>query len=169
MKIVITLFVAFIISFLLIFTFVYRGNKQEPEKEKDGLVMVTFVSVMLALLPTVLIGIILFILLGSANTFNMIFSLDISTNQLIVLAISLLIYLFTIDSIIEIIMKYILGKNIFFYSILLLIRIFAFYVIGRLIGLNETVSITVAAGVTFIILLIETLYILREKNKYNDK
>ncbi len=66
-------------------------------------------------------------------------------------------------------MKYILGKTIFCYSVLLLMRIVVFYVIGRLIGLNETVSITVAAGVTFIILLIEALYNLREKNKYNDK
>lgn len=120
---------------------------------------------MLALLPTAAIGLILFVVLGSANTVNMFFSLNISLNQLIILTISFLVYLFTIDSIVEIVVSHILGKNIFYYSVILLIRIGVFYMIGELVGLTQTVSVTFSTGVVFIILLIEILYNLREKHR----
>lgn len=165
MKIFISLLVVFIISFLLLFKLVYSGNKEEPEDEKLNFFLVILVSFLLALLPTAAIGLILFVVLGSANTVNMIFSLNISLNQLIVLAISFMIYLFTIDSILEIAVKHILGKNIFYYSVILLIRIGVFYMIGELVGLTQTVSVTFSTGVAFIILLIEILYNLREKHK----
>src|SRR5699024_5496196 len=117
------------------------------------------------LLPTAAIGLILFIVLGSANTVNMVFSLNISLNQLIVLAISFLVYLFTVDSIVEIAVKHILGQNTFYYSVILLIRIGVFYMIGELVDLTQTVSVTFSTGMAFIILLIEILYNLREKHK----
>ena len=163
MKIFISLLVVFIISFLLLFKLVYNGNKEESEEEKLNFVLVILVSILLALLPTAAIGLILFVVLGSANTVNMVFSLNISLNQLIVLAISFLVYLFTVDSIVEIAVKHILGKNIFYYSVILLIRIGVFYMIGELVDLTQTVSVTFSTGMAFIILLIEILYNLRKK------
>ena|SRR5699024_510374 len=168
MKIFISLLIVFIISFLLLFKLVYNGNKEESENEKLNFFLVILVSFVLALLPTSAIGLILFVVLGSANTVNMVFSLNISLNQLIVLAISFLVYLFTVDSIVEIAVKHILGKNIFYYSVILLIRIGVFYMIGELVGLTLTVSITFSVGVAFIILLIETSYILRQKRKSEE-
>ncbi|RYG72942.1 hypothetical protein EU245_08345 [Lentibacillus lipolyticus] len=168
MKIVISLIVVFIMSFLLILKLVYSGNKQEPEEEKLGFFLVVLVTVMLTLLPTAVIGLVLFVLIGSANTVNMIFSLDLSANQLIVLAISFLVYSFTIDSIMEILVKHIVRKHLVYYSALLLIRTGAFYVIGKVIGLDQKVSFIIAAGVSLIILLMESLYNLREKNKQKD-
>ncbi|WP_029270919.1 hypothetical protein [Virgibacillus alimentarius] len=168
MKIVVSFVTVFIISFLLIFKLVYNGNKQEPEGEKIGFFMVIFVTVMLALLPTAAVGLMLFLLLGSANAVNMIFSLNLSVDQLVVLAICFLVYSFIIESIIEIIVKYILGENVFYHSTVLLIRIGVFYVIGKGIGLNPKVSFFIAAGVAIMILLIETLYNWREKNKQKD-
>lgn len=168
MKIFISLLIVFIISFILLFKLVYSGNKEEPREEKLNSFLVILVSFLLALLPTTAIGVVLFVILGSADTVNMIFSLNISLNQLIVLAISFLVYLFTVDSIIEIVVKHILGKNIFYYSVILLIRIGIFYVIGDWIGLTQTVSGTVATGVTFIIFFIEILYDLRQKHKIKE-
>lgn len=168
MKIFISLLVVFIISFLLLFKLVYNGNKEELEEEKLNFVLVILVSILLALFPTAAIGLILFVVLGSANTVNMVFSLNISLNQLIVLAISFLVYLFTVDSIVEIAVKHILGKNIFYYSVILLIRIGVFYMIGELVGLTQTVSVTFSTGMAFIILLIEILYNLREKHKNEE-
>ena len=168
MKIFISLLVVFIISFLLLFKLVYNGNKEESEEEKLNFVLVILVSILLALLPTAAIGLILFIVLGSANTVNMVFSLNISLNQLIVLAISFLVYLFTVDSIVEIAVKHILGQNTFYYSVILLIRIGVFYMIGELVDLTQTVSVTFSTGMAFIILLIEILYNLREKHKSEE-
>lgn len=152
----------------MLFKLVYNGNKEESEEEKLNFVLVILVSILLALLPTAAIGLILFVVLGSANTVNMVFSLNISLNQLIVLAISFLVYLFTVDSIVEIAVKHILGKNIFYYSVILLIRIGVFYMIGELVGLTQTVSVTFSTGMAFIILLIEILYNLREKHKSEE-
>lgn len=168
MKIFISLLVVFIISFILLFKLVYSGNKEESREEKLNFFLVILVSFLLALLPTAAIGVVLFVILGSANTVNMVFSLNISLNQLIVLAISFLVYLYTIDSIVEIVVKHILGKNIFYYSVILLIRIGAFYVIGDLIGFTQTVSGIVATGVALIIFLIEILYNLRKKHKIKE-
>src|SRR5699024_11112257 len=138
MKIFISLLVVFIISFLLLFKLVYNGNKEESEEEKLNFVLVILVSILLALLPTAAVGLILFIVLGSANTVNMVFSLNICLNQLIVLAISFLVYLFTVDSIVELLVSRILCKCIFYYSVILLIRIGVFCMIGELVGLTQT-------------------------------
>jgi len=168
MKIFISLLVVFIISLLLLFKLVYSGNKEESQDEKLNFFLVVLVSFLLALLPTAAIGIILFVILGSANTVNMLFSLHISLNQLVVLAISFLVYLFTIDSIVEIVVKHIVGKGIFYYTVILLIRIGVFYIIGNWVGLIHTVNVTFSTGVALIILLIEALYNLREKHKSEE-
>ena len=168
MKIFISLLVVFIISLLLLFKLVYSGNKEESQDEKLNFFLVVLVSFLLALLPTAAIGIILFVILGSANTVNMLFSLHISLNQLVVLAISFLVYLFTIDSIVEIVVKHIVGKGIFYYTVILLIRIGVFYIIGNWVGLIHTVNVTFSTGVALIILLIEVLYNLREKHKSEE-
>lgn len=168
MKIFISLLVIFIISFLLLFKLVYTGNKEESQDEKLNFFLVVLVSFLLALLPTTAIGIILFVILGSANTVNMLFSLHISLNQLVVLAISFLVYLFTIDSIVEIVVKHIVGKNIFYYSVILFTRIGIFYIIGNLVGLIHRVNVIFSTGVALIILLIEVLYNLREKHKSEE-
>ncbi|WP_062052609.1 hypothetical protein [Bacillus sp. JCM 19034] len=168
MEIFLTLIVVFIISFLLIFKFVYSGNKKETEEEKMNFFMVIFVSVALSLIITATIGLVIFALLGSTSIVNRIFSLNISKNQLAVITISFFVYLFTLDSFIEITVKYIIGKNIFYVIVLLFIRIGIFYLIGKIISLNQTISITIAIGVALIILLIETLYYLRERNKEKD-
>src|SRR5690625_3738981 len=167
MKIFISLLVIFIISFLLLFKLVYTGNKEESQDEKLNFFLVVLVSFLLALLPTAAIGIILFVILGSANTVNMLFSLHISLNQLVVLAISFFVYLFTIDSIVEIVVKHIVGKNIFYYSVILFTRIGIFYIIGNLVGLIHRVNVIFSTGVALIILLIEVLYNLREKQDRN--
>ena len=168
MKIFISLLVVFIISLLLLFKLVYSGNKEESQDEKLNFFLVVLVSFLLALLPTAAIGIILFVILGSANTVNMLFSLHISLNQLVVLAISFLVYLFTIDSIVEIVVKHIVGKNIFYYSVILFTRIGIFYIIGNLVGLIHRVNVTFSTGVALIILLIKVLYNLREKHKSEE-
>lgn len=82
-----------------------------------------------------------------------------------ILAISFLIYLFVIDDLIEFIVKYIVGENIFYHVVILLIRTTIFYWIGAFTSLSQTVRATTAAGVAVIILIIESLYRLREKQK----
>ncbi len=165
MGIIITLSIVFFISFMLIFKLVYSGNKEESEKEKLGFFGVIFVVFLLALLPTAAIAFFLFVLLGSTNAINTLFSLQIGTKQVIFLAISLFVYLFSIDSIIEIVVKHIVGQRVFYFFIMMLIRILASYTIGLFIGLNQNNSLIIAAGVSFIIFLFEVLYFMKTKQK----
>jgi len=165
MKIVITLLIVFLITFLLIFAFIFRSNKQESEEEKTSCFMVIFVSFLFSLVITGTIGLILFAIFGSTSLVNSLFSLHISTNQLVVVTIAFFIYLFTLDNLLEWIVKWIISKNLFYTSLLAFLRIGIFYAIANLVGLTQNVSITIAAGVAFILLFIEVSYEWRQKSK----
>lgn len=165
MGIIISLAVVFFISFMLIFKLVYSGNKDEPENEKLSFFGVIFVVFSLALLPTGAVAVVLFVLVGSTNAINILFSLQISTNQVIFLAIAIFIYLFSIDFIVEIVMKYIVGQRLVYFFVIMLIRILAFYAIGLFIGVNQNNSLIIAVGVSIIIFLFEVLYFLKTKQK----
>ncbi|MBO0992552.1 hypothetical protein [Bacillus sp. SD088] len=165
MKILVLLMIVFSISFLLIYTIVYKENKKEDREKKLNGFGLLFVACLLALAPTAVIALVLFVLLSSTSAVNMLFSLQISTKQLIILVISFIIYWFSLDSLIEIIVKHIVGKNPFYYILLLCIRIFAAYTIGLFIGLNQLNNFAIATGATMIVLLIEILYELHEKKK----
>ena len=165
MKIVITLLIVFLITFLLIFAFIFRSNKQESEEEKTSGFMVIFVSFLFSLVITGTIGLILFAIFGSTSLVNSLFSLHISTNQLVVVTIAFFIYLFTLDNLLEWIVKWIISKNLFYTSLLAFLRIGIFYAIANLVGLTQSVSITIAAGVAFILLFIEVSYEWRQKSK----
>ena len=164
-KIVISLIVVFIISFLLICKFIYKENKQEPEEEQGGLFMVVFVSIFFSLIITGTIGLFIFALLGSTNMVNIIFSLNMNTNQLMIVAISFSVYLFILDDMVGFIVEYIFGKNIVNTTLLTCIRIGIFHIIGYFVGLGHTVSLTIATGVA-LLLVIEVSYRLREKSKH---
>ena len=165
MEIVITLLIVFILSFLLICKFIYSENKQEQKEEQDGLFLVVFVSVFFSLIITGTIGLSIFAVLGSTNLVNIIFSLNMDSHQLIALTISYFVYLFILDDIIGFIVKYILGKNIIYTTILALIRISIFHIIGYFVGLSHIVSLTIATGVAFITLLVEVLSRSRARDK----
>lgn len=159
-----TIAIIYVISFILILGFLYIENKKEPEEEKITSFLMVVVAILLALAPTVGIGFILFAILGSANVIDIVFSLDIEINHLIILAISLLVYLFTIDSILETVVEYIVGKKIMYHVIILLTRIFAFYWIGQIVGITQENSLITATGIAFIIAILELLYRLRKRN-----
>src|SRR5690554_1442714 len=105
MKIAISLIILWLIPFILIFTFIYKRNQKETEEEGIHFFMVLFLSVIFSLIIAAIIGFILFTLLGSATIVNEIFSLKISKNELVILAISFLVYLFTLDFLVEFVMK----------------------------------------------------------------
>lgn len=153
---------------MLIFTFVYKGNKKEKKEEKLTIFGVVFVAFILALAPTIVIALAIFVLISSTSAINMLFSLHINMKQLITFVISFTIYLFSIDNIVEMIVKHIVGKNKLYFATLLLIRVLVGYVIGLILGLNQFNSLVIAAGITIIVLLIEVFYELNEKKKVKD-
>lgn len=152
------------ISFLLIFNFIYSQNRKESKKEKISLFMVILITTLFSLIITATMALFLFILLGSTSIVTILFSLHIGKNQLVILAISFFVYLFIFANFIEFPVKYIIGSSIYYVLVLALIRISIFYLIGNAVGLSQTVSITIATGVTFITVLIEVLYHLKQKN-----
>lgn len=165
MQIAILLLVIFIVFFILFFKMVSKGNKQESGEEKLGVWGLLFVVFMLTLIPVVLVAFIVVVLLGSTNVINLIFSLDISTKQIIYLAIALFIYLFTLDNIFQMVGELLIGKGIGSIVLMLLIRTFAFYLLMLFIGLNQTSGFTMAIGVAIIIALMEVTFYFKEREK----
>lgn len=156
MTIIILATVIFIILFLLLFIWIYKSEKEEIKRKKGKIFAVIGTAFILALAPIVAIVLVLLALFGSTNIANTIFSLNISTTQLMFLTISLFIYLYTIDSFISVLVEHIIGKKDIFHLIaLLLIRILAFYMIGLVFGLNQTSDFIIALIVSFIIFFVE--------------
>ena len=154
----ITLIAVYIISFLFIFVFVYRENQKEPREEKLNPILVFTTAALLSLPPTIFVGLVLLALLGSANVIDVVFALDISLKQLMTLVIILFIYLFSLDGIFETIFELIVGKGKFYFVLVLLMRVFVFNVIARLIGISQTNSFILAFGIAVIIMILEMLY-----------
>lgn len=165
MDIILILFLVFIISFGLIFTFIYRENKKESPAEKMGLGGTILVASLLSLPILILMGGVLFLLLGSANTVNWVFSLNISTGTLVGFVFALLIYLFTIDSVIGLFIDIIVKPPNIRLLISFISRCFGFYIIGLFFHFTDNVSIALAAGIALIVSIIELLYNLSKKRK----
>lgn len=163
MKITVFLFVLFVLLFILLFRFFYNENKKEDEK--DSIMVLIFAAALFSLFITIVIAVFLFLIIGSTSAINLILSLNISTEQIMIIGISFLIYLFTIDHIIEIITEYLLGKNIFHYIVLAFTRISSFYIIGIIINIRHDINITISIGVSLILLLFEVLYFYRKSNE----
>lgn len=165
MQVVITIAIIFLVLFIMFFLFIYNGEKKELEMKIADIFPVIIAAFALALIPTAVIALIIFVLIGSTNVVNFLFSLNISMNKLIIMALSLCAYLLIIDGIVETVLKLIVGENIFQLIILLLIHIFAFYIIGLLVGLSQLNSFIIALGVALIIFTFEILYDKMEKSK----
>lgn len=168
-NIVVSLLIVYTISFLLIFRFIFSKNRKESEGEKISNLMVVFLSAAFSFIITAFIGLVIFALVGSTSIVNFIFSLDISMNQLVILAISFLIYLVTLDDLVEFALKYIVGRQTYYEIILVLIRIIIFYIIGYVVGLNETESIIIAVGVSLISIVLKALFQMRTRMKNEQK
>ncbi|MDG5788803.1 hypothetical protein QA612_15130 [Evansella sp. AB-P1] len=164
-SIILIISVVYFLSLLPIATFIYFKNKREPQEEKMNMFLWLLVSIILAFPPTVVIAFFLLVLLGTTNIVDMLFSLELSMNQLIMLTISILVYLFTLDSVIEKLVKYMTEKNKFYLFIVLLTRIIAFHLIGMIIGLNQANSLVISTGVALIIMILEVLYHYQERHK----
>lgn len=161
LKISMFLTAIFILLFLLLFWFFHYENKKE--KNKDSLLTLVVVAILFSVIITFVFAFFLFLIMGSTNFIDKIFSLNIDTNQLIVIGISFLIYLLTIDNVFEKVFEYLLGENINAILSLALSRVAAFYIIGIIIQLNEAVIITISIGVSLILLAMEVLYFLKHQ------
>lgn len=161
LKILVFLSVIFILAFILLFWFLQYENKKEDKK--DNLLILILIAIIFSLVITTVIALFLFLIIGSTNVIEILFSLDISTNQVIVIAISFLVYWLTVDNIFEKVFKYFMGENIYAILSLSLTRVASFYIIGIIIKLNEMINLSISAGVATVLLAIDVLYFL----KYN--
>jgi len=167
LKISIFLSVIFIISFLLLFWFV--RHKNEKEENKDSLITLVIVSVIFSVIITAVFAFFLFVIIGSTSVIDKMFSLNLTTDQLLLIGISFLIYWLTIDNIFEKLFEYMLGESIFAVLFLALSSVVSFYIIGIIIKLNEPVNMAVSIGVPLIVLVIDTLYYFKNNKSYiND-
>lgn len=141
----------------------YRSNKQE--KEKKSVLILMLGAGLFSLLFTLLLAFFLLIMMGSTVVIDSLFTLNISTNQLIKIAISYVIYWLTLDTLFEKLCEYVLGKNYYARVMIALSRIVIFYIIGSLIGLTARINFTLSIGVALIFLIIDALYLLRKNKK----
>src|SRR5699024_11443062 len=81
----------------------------------------------LALLLTGVAVFFWFMFLGSANVVNSLFSLQLSKKELILMSTVYLAFIFTIDNVFKMMVKLLTSKILMFYFLLLLLRIYAFF------------------------------------------
>ena len=165
LKFSIFLSVIFILSFLLLFWFIHHENKKEGNK--DRLLTLVVVAILFSVIITIVFALFLFLIMGSTNLIDTIFSLNINTNQLIVIGISFLIYWITIDNIFEKFFEYLLAGNIFAVLSLAFSRVASFYIIGIIIKLDEVINMTISIGVSLILLAIDMLYFFKNNKGLN--
>ncbi len=164
LEISIFLSIIFILSFLLLFWFIHHENKKR--EKQDHLLTLVVIAILFSVIITFVFAFVLFLIIGSTNVIDKIFSLNINTNQLFIIGISFLIYWLTIDNIFEKLFEYMLGENIYAILFLALSRVVSCYIIGIIIKLNEVINMTVSIGVPLIILAIETLYYFKNNKSY---
>lgn len=155
----------FILSFLLFFIFINRGNRRESEEERLSILMTGFVALMLSMIPVFIAAFFLFVVFGSANVIKTLFSLEISKSQLLLLSVIYLIYLFSLDNLFQVLIKIITGNVFLFYFILLWLRIVSLYAAGILLKLAHHTNLIIAIGAAVIISLIELLYDVSQRKK----
>lgn len=155
------LMIIFILCFSLLFWFIQQQNKKEANEDRFLIVLV--ISILFSVMITAVFAFSLFVIIGSANVINRIFSFNITANQLVVIGISYLVYLLTLDNIFEKLFEYVFGESLYAILSLFLSRIAAFYVIGAIIGIESVINPILSAGVSFILLVIEALYYLKIK------
>ncbi|AUJ25024.1 hypothetical protein [Virgibacillus dokdonensis] len=155
----------FILSFLLFSVWIFIAERKDVSSEKKNVFIISFVSFCLALIVTLVFGAGIFILLGSIKMTNTFFNLDLTIKQVGFIFIGYLLFLFTIDNVIELVVKAIVGKNLANPLLLLLIRIFTLHIIGLFIGIHQTSSFLIATVVALFIFLIEIYVILCEQDK----
>lgn len=159
LKILVFLTVVFILAFFLLIWFLQYENKKDVEKDK--LLKLIVIAIIFSLLITIIIALFLFLLIGSTNVIDTLFSLDISTNHLVVISISFLIYWLTIDNILEKTFNDLMDETIYALLFLLSTRVISFYIIGLIIKLSEVMNLTISIGVAIILLAIDVLYFLK--------
>lgn len=164
MELIVFLIFIFIISISLIFPMVFKGERKEKPDDKASIWLVSFVSFLLALLITAIFGGLALVLLGTLNVANVMFSIDVWASKLIVLTVCYFIYLFTIESVPETIINFLISIKLFQQILLALVRILVFGMIAALVGLNYEQSLLIATGSAIVLLIIELLYDFKQKS-----
>ncbi|NBJ67878.1 MULTISPECIES: hypothetical protein [Clostridia] len=166
MKLVISITVIiFVLLFSVLYGWMLISEKKENKLKKGGILGLTIAAFFLALLITLVLGLGLFTLFGSIKITNTLFGLELNMKQIGVVFIAYLIFLLTVDNVIDFLVKHIIGENLFYPIFLLLIRTFTLHMIGLIIGIQQTSSFIIAGVVAFIIFLIEIYAILRQGAK----
>ena len=164
MELIVFLIFIFIISISLIFPMLFKSDRKEKPDDKASIWLVSFVSFLLALLITAIFGGLALVLLGTLNVANVMFSIDVSASKLIVLTVCYFIYLFTIESVPETIINFLISIKLFQQILLALVRILVFGMIAALVGLNYEQSLLIATGSAIVLLIIELLYDFKQKS-----
>ncbi|API92611.1 MULTISPECIES: hypothetical protein [Virgibacillus] len=166
MKLVISITVIiFVLLFSVLFGWMLISEKKEDKLNRSSILGLTIAAFFLALLITLVLGLGLFTLFGSIKMTNTLFDLELNMKQVGFVFIAYLIFLSTVDNVIDFLVKHIIGENLFYPIFLSLIRTFILHMIGLIIGIQQTSSFIIAGVVSFIIFLIETYAILRKGAK----
>ncbi|MFD2706743.1 hypothetical protein [Salibacterium lacus] len=157
-----TLLIVVFVLFFLFATIVIVSSKEEKHR-KPKIVSTLAIACVLAIFPTAVLALFLFAMLGSSVFVQQLFSLDVSFQQILTITVCLFIYWYTVDSIIEKIVQHVMGPAMLHRVVVLLTRIFAFYTIGAITGINQTSSLLIAAAVSLLLLLIELIFADKEQ------
>ncbi len=156
---------AWLVCLLPIYLFIRRANKRETGEERMSAVMTLVVSGLISLFPAGALAAILLAVMGSVHTIGLVFGIDLSGWSLLLLATAIFAYLFTLDSVVAVILGAVAGDGLVQSLILFGIRCLAFFAICRLFGAEERGSLVLGVGVASVISVFEWLIEMRERRE----
>jgi len=167
MEIIFLALTIFLLSFTLLFPWIYKTEKRDRKEAGIWRLVGTSIGIglVLALFITVIITFLFLVLVGSTKVLNSLFSLHISGRALFWLALCFFLYLFTLDHIFGVAVELLIGKNVLSLIFLTIVRMIAFYLIGIFFHFKHTENLIIAIGVTLFVCLFDVYDLLKERKE----
>ena len=156
---------AWIVCIVPIYAFIRYTNKRETDEERMSAGMTIAVSVLIALFPAGVLAAMLLAVMGSVHTLGLLFDIDLSGGGILLLAVAIFVYLFTLDSVVAAVLGAVAGDGVVQTLLLLAVRSLAVFSICRLFEVGERGSLILGVGVAAIIWAFEWLIETKEKRE----
>ncbi|QQD80383.1 hypothetical protein JD965_10515 [Bacillus siamensis] len=151
----------YLLSLIVFFIFMYRGEKKEAAEKNTNekfLLSTVIGALVLSLIPTSVIMVIILFATGSANVLVSFFELEIGFNHIVIMSVCMVVYSFTFDNIFVAVGRHLIGDNFFKFLFASLFRFLFIYIVGILCSIGNTANFKLSLGLTLFFLLLECIF-----------
>lgn len=141
----------YLLSLIVFFIFMYRGEKKEAAEKNTNekfLLSTVIGALVLSLIPTAVIMVIILFATGSANVLVSFFELEIEFKQIVITSVCMVVYSFTFDNIFVAVGRHLIGDNFFKFIFASLFRFLFIYIVGILCSIGNSDNFKLSLGLT---------------------